>query len=765
MRIKPILLLIALQLLLAAALAQSRSVAVYPMASQDVMLGVAVSERIATSLEERFAVLGPAVTPALLPPLVLRDGFVNPVNLLARDAFAPRMSSRSEIMYLRESLGVDIAMGGQILYRDQLELELVVATPDQVRTIRVRALEDQPGLLARKALDVLAPFLGVALPREPIEIDLSSPYGDYVAAVALTGGGFLEDALASLESAVAEVDEPRWREMLDDLEATLEGRTGADPVLQAAVSLSVAPFTEALPIRYFRAVAEAPGAYPFVATWLGALYASAGNREAAVAAFDQAAESYPYGQAARAMFLAAQGEASAQLDIEELAASDQRAALLGAAVAAEVLGDLELERTLLANLTRAAPTLVYPFERLSFIAFDLDEPLAAVQALAVAVDLEPENDLYWTNLGWAYYLLGFLERSEEASLRAVDLAPEQFIAWYNLGLVRTVTGRLEEAMATYEHVLANVTEVDEEAVADLENALELYPNEAGVHFALATLYEAAGRREEAATQFERYVTRGQEERFLAEARQNVEVLRAPPAPIEISPGARLGLGPQLVQAEPYRPGDRLYATFELFTPGFELPSSVQVEYQVVREDGTPVDELAFTTPVRVPGDVVALRVDTTGVTLPTTLEPGAYEIRLRVTAGEREATAVLPFSVAGEPVLVRQLASRNVVLRELESGTPFYNVRQPTAISDEQLVSALLTELQGVADVAEEALPEVPGGRFEGLTGGAFFRQSSEEDVQDFLEFLLAQGTVDADYTFVDAYAQWVLDGAPAAEQ
>ena len=764
MRTKAIVLLILLQLLLGAALAQSRSVAVYPIASQDVLLGVAVADRIATSLEEQFAVLGPAVTPALLPPLVVRDGFVNPVNLLDRSTFAPAMTSRSEIMYLRESLGVDVAIGGQILYQDQLELELIVATPDQVRTIRVRAPEDQPGLLARKAVDVLAPFLQVTLPREQLEIDLSSAYGDYIAAVALTGGGFIEDAIANLEQAVSEVDEPRWNQMLADLEATLAGRAGDDLVLQAAASLSVAPFTEALPIRYFREIADDAGNYPFVATWLGALYASAGNRDAAAAAFDEAAEAYAYGRAARAMYLAATGQEAAHLDLQELAGTQQRAALLAAALAAEALGDLELERTLLTSLTRVAPTMVYPFERLSFIAFDLDDPLAAAQALAVAVELEPESDLYWTNLGWAYYLLGFLERSEQASLRAVDLAPQQFIAWYNLGLVRTVTGRLEEAIATYEHVLANVTEVDEAAIVDLEDALELYPNEPGVHFALATLYEAAGRREEAAAQFEQYLARGQQDRFLSQARQRIEVLRAPPAPIEISPGARLGLGPQLVQAEPYRPGDRLYVMFELSTPGFELPSSVQVEYQVVTADGAPVDDLSFTTPVRVPGDVVALRLDTTGVTLPTTLEPGTYEVRLNVTAGEREATEVLPFSVSGEPDLVRQLASRNIVLRELESGAPFYRLRQPGAVSDEQLLSALVNELQMVAEIAEEALPEVPGGRFEGFSGGEFFLQSTEQDVQDFLAFMLAQGVLDADYTFVDAYAQWVLDGAPAVE-
>src|SRR5690606_17947851 len=170
------------------------------------------------------------------------------------------------------------------------------------------------------------------------------------------------------------------------------------------------------------------------------------------------------------------------------AAADPRrataAALLGAALTAELEGDRDTQVQALEALTRAAPFLTYPLEALSYIYFDRDDGRSAARVLAVAVELDPESDLYWTNLGWAYYLVGQLGPSEEASLRALELDGTQVVAAYNLGLVRTVTGRLAEAMPAYERAVRFDPEVNDEAIADLENALELFPDEPGVEFAL-----------------------------------------------------------------------------------------------------------------------------------------------------------------------------------------------------------------------------------------------------------------------------------------
>ena len=122
----------------------------------------------------------------------------------------------------------------------------------------------------------------------------------------------------------------------------------------------------------------------------------------------------------------------------------------------------------------------------------------------------------------------------------------------------------------------------------------------------------------------------------------------------------------------------------------------------------------------------------------------------------------LPLEVEGEALFVRQLVSQGVLLRSFLSNTSLYDERN-LALSNEQLTQRLLAELSENAGAAEEALPEVVTGRFEGLSGAALFSQSNAQDIRDFLTFLLAQpsGAGEFRVNFVDAYAQWALEGAP----
>jgi tetratricopeptide (TPR) repeat protein len=746
--------------LCAVAVAEKPSVAIYPFASQEVVLGVALAERVGAALESKFEVYGPAETPALVPPLVVQGGFISPLQLLSSDFGAVEVRDADSVSLLRETLGVDWALSGVVrMEGGELKLELLLASRERVQRLQVRSPAGEPGRLAHKVLAVLGARLGVDLLPADTEIDLASAYGDYVAALALLGGGFVSEATQRLDEALSQRDEPRWERVRRDLERTFEGELGENVALQAAASLSLAPFDEELSARYFERL-EAERAFPAAATWLATLEVSRNDPEAAEAAFARAAR-YPYGQAARALYLAVQGE-DARSELEQVLLSGQRGPLLAASLAAQLLNETELEKALLTQLTRLAPSLTYSFERLSFIAFDEDDPLAAAQALAVAVGLEEGSDLYWTNLGWAYYLLGFLERSEEASVRATQLNANQEVAWYNLGLVRAVTGRLDEAVPAYRRALALDPAVNEEAVEDLENALELFPGEAGVHYALGLLYEAQGRRSDAAGQFERFLeaTRGEFPTFEAQAQERVRVLRAPPAPIAIDPGARLGLGPRSVEAAPYRPGDRLYPVFEVSTPGFALPGQLEIEVALEGEEA-----VRGARTVRVPDNAVGIRIDSVGVTLPPDLAPGEYALVIRVRAdAERSTEASIPFRVEGEPSLLRQLVGRDVVMRVLETGAPFYLPRDVTTLSDERLLATLVEELRQTADAAEQALPVIEAGRFEGYSGGQLFRESSARDVADFLAFLLAQSDNHADFTFVDGYAQWALDGAPIGE-
>ena len=97
-------------------------------------------------------------------------------------------------------------------------------------------------------------------------------------------------------------------------------------------------------------------------------------------------------------------------------------------------------------------------------------------------------------------------------------------------------------------------------------------------------------------------------------------------------------------------------------------------------------------------------------------------------------------------------------MTSFESGRPLYSAAD---IGTQRVLAALVQELQDTAELAEQALPTVTEGRFAGLTGGQVFRDSTTADVSDFLAYVLRSEARDSRFSFVDAYAQWALDGAP----
>ena len=755
------------------------SLAIFPLETQEALLGVAVAERVAATVEDvappPTTVLGPEVALALVPPYAVQNGFLNPLVFLGQTEGA---SSRTAAALLQGALGVDAALTGRIEFvGGRLELTFHLATSRGLQTFSASAPEEKPGQLAETMVAVLNQRLfadkeGEGDARTKVgAIDLDTAYGDYVEALALLSGGLVDEAQTALSRALRRDEgNVRYQRLLRAVEAASANDfdTIENLPLAASLALSAQPTDEAAARRIFQTLAEQTD-LPVYRTWVGLLQADADNTDEAAAAFDEAA-SYPYGRAARALFNALNQNpdeesqvvsADIASDLERVAQSESPGALLGAMLAAQQLNDTALEIRLATQLSRVAPNLPYSFERLSQIAFDEDRPLDAAQALAVATTLEPESDLYWTNLGWAYYLLGRLNVSEDASLRALELNPDEFIAWYNLGLTRAVTGRLESAVDAYAEALSRDPDVDDAAIEDLENALELYPDESAVHFALATLYEAEDRGDDAIIQFERYLQRAENApRFTQQAEERLAVLRAPPAPLDIGDAARLSLGPRNLRTETFSPGDRLFPDFEIFTPGAELPQEVTLTFRLVNAQDRAVDGATYEETFPIPGNAVALQIDDIGFTLPTRLEPGRYALEVILSASrERRTSTTLPLEVTGEPSFARQLISRGIALRGLASNRPLYN--DNLALGNDVLTQRLLGELRDNAEAARDALPEISTGRFEGLSGDALFSQSDAQDVRDFLTFLLAQGGDELSVSFVDAYAQWALEGAP----
>lgn len=762
------------------------SLLIYPFDSQDVLLGVALADEVATALQQHAVVIGPDVAPGAIPPVIVEGGFVS----IGRALGAPLFLTPAGADLLRTGTGVDVAATGSIELRDSgALLKLSVAYEGGSRNVELRADLAQPERLAALAAALLRGILddvagtrgatAVVLPAPPSLVgDFSNTaYGGYVRAIALISAGLIDDALVELNEVVRAPDAPeRAGPLLADLEAaqseapvTQTSETSLSRMVRRAL-LSVAT-SEANPDAAhaaFEAMGAATG-MPLADVWRGALAASVNDRVGADEALGLGSEGFEYGLAVRASFLLSRGSDEYLSDLDALLAEGPEAgsaALLGASIVAEVAGDADRERASLLALSRAAPFMAYPLDRLSHIYFDAGDGRAAAQALAVAVELEPESDLYWTNLGWAYYLVGALADSEAASTRALMLDGTQEVAAYNLGLVRAATGRLEEALTSYQQALRADPVVNQEAIEDLENARSLFPGQSAVDYALGVLYEANGSRSDAREAYERFARLAAVEeegaaKFLELARERLVALSAPLPPLVIEDDLRLSLGARGSASEPYHAGDPLFPTFELSTPGDELPASVDVTISLrpaAAADGEAL--VAVESTVAIPSGAVGFLVDAVELALPLDLAAGEYSVTVEVQGAEGQlVSARAGLTVAGGPDLLRRLVGRSLVMTAFESGRPLYSVAD---LGGQRLTATLVQELQGTADLAEQALPTVEAGRFAGMTGGQVFRDSSEQDVVDFLAYVLASEARDSRFSFVDAYAQWALDGAPS---
>lgn len=741
-----------LVLLLTISTALAENLVIYPFNSQDALLGVAVADQLSQAFNEDLEVIGPDVAPGLSAPIMVEGGFFSLLRL------ASSIDSQAGSSLLQSLLGADNVLTGRISFVDnQLEATYFLAKPEGVIEFRVRAPENNPSELVARSLGRLVAHLGEERNSDFIaSIDLSSPYENYVRAVALVGFGDIEQASAVLEEALTADNaglEPRLRSLFDDVQAVRVGGEGSSAARMAVMSLSNTPIDEALSVSYFESFA-AQSSLKVADVWRATLLASQDD-ELAANAFAANAQSYPFAQAAQVAYQRTNQEEPAY---QALAESNDFATLLTGALLAQASEDNLSEKVFLSQLQDLEPSFVYPYERLSFIAFDEDDALAAGEALVVATQLEPENELYWTNLGWAYYLLGVLDKSETASIRAVTLDPGQNIAFFNLGLAQVVTGRLEEAMRAYAEAIALDPEVDDEAVLDLVNALDLYPDQVSIHYALATLYEQEGQRESAADQFELYLERAGDTGFTRFAQQRLDVLRAPPAAIEISSGVKLGLGEDLLEAQSFQLGDRLSTSFELYTPGAELPNDVTVSATLKDSEGNSVADSSQN--VSIPRNAIGYIIDSVSIDIPSSLNAGNYTLELTANASEdRQTSTTLELNLEGRANLLRQLISRDLILEDLETASPFYT-QDDLGKPDSFIVDQLMNELKLTADAADEALPVIDQGRFEGLSGGELFTSSTETDITDFLTFLLDGGSGSANISFVDFYAQWALEGA-----
>jgi serine/threonine-protein kinase len=127
------------------------------------------------------------------------------------------------------------------------------------------------------------------------------------------------------------------------------------------------------------------------------------------------------------------------------------------------------------------------YSNLGTLQFFLGRYAAAVESFENAVRLGANNHLYWGNLGDAYrWAPGQRAKADAAYRRALELGREQLT-------VRSDDAELQAELALF---LVKSGQSDE-AVAEIERALQLAPDDPWVLASAAVVLEIAGRRERA----------------------------------------------------------------------------------------------------------------------------------------------------------------------------------------------------------------------------------------------------------------------------
>jgi len=144
----------------------------------------------------------------------------------------------------------------------------------------------------------------------------------------------------------------------------------------------------------------------------------------------------------------------------------------------------------------------------------------AVSAYQKAIELDPEYQAVYANLGVVYYQLEQLDLAAQQYEKALELNPDDGEVTYNLGALNL------------QRALISGTDPDPELMAQaislLERALELSPGLAEPYFSLGVAYIAQDNKEKAIESFQSFLAKdsGNDPRASQEAQRYLDTLNA-----------------------------------------------------------------------------------------------------------------------------------------------------------------------------------------------------------------------------------------------
>lgn len=719
----------------------------------------------------------------LKPPLGVANGYLLPTELLSGG-----VSNASGAQVLRETLGLDVVITGTISGANIVEQSNddndadndTETTRDDTFTLDlylndggrsehfsfVGRLENIADTSYRASKIIYERYGWRVQPlRDATTYYTDESYRDYLQILAITDSGFMLEASNMLNDFIENHPDsyPQTARLQRAFQAVEERRYGDEPALSAALASAMQELDSSQHIAYFAAASEATD-LPLYDLWLGILRNEINDRDGANEAF-AAASRYPFGAASQAVYLSRHQLEGAEDSLETvgnnaLGNNAELTVLWALSLTSQQLGNLDYEKQVLEHLRDLYPDNPYSYERSSFIAFHDNDAAQAFADLATAIELRPENSLYWTNYGWAQYLLGDYEGSIASSLKATELNPSELIAYYNLGLSYAVEDNLEKSLIAYDIALRLDPVVAPAGLADIEQAVQDFPKNANLHFILGNLYEVQGNNEAAITAFERFIELAPDTTNTSQAEQRLAQIDAPPAAFDIAGDSlELSLAGQAMNYDAIHAGDRITPVFHLYTEGFELPREIIVSYQLAA--------ISLSQQIKIPANVVDFRINSIPIDIPEDIPAGDYSLDIRIRSNDgRSSETSLELSLQETSSLVRQLVARDIILRNLSTWQPYYGVQDldnPTV--DDTIIPKMLQELRDTAEVAEENLPAIRTGKFVGMRGAEVFEESSAEDIRHFLHFAATTTGEGIDIAFIEAYAQWVIEGAPAREE